>query len=99
MRRAAPWLAALAIATAADAQEEPRPESRVLELESHGTVHVVPFEEFLGRDAPGERMTGSAKRCGFRIGDDEAARWIVTIGARPGLMPPPADCLVGRGFS
>lgn len=83
--------AAVALALTADlagAQDEAAlVESRMLDLGRHGAVHVVPFVEFLGEEAPGERMTGSARVCGFRIGEGEAARWVPTVGVGDGIQP------------
>lgn len=54
--------------------------SKQLDLDAQGPVHVVPFVEYLGPDAPGLR---NSQRCGFRIGEGVGATWVVTVGAGP----------------
>ena len=71
-------------------------ESRILDLGRHGSVHVVPFEEFLSPEALGERMTGWGRRCGFRIGEGDEAHRTVTIGDDEGVETS-CDGLLGFG--
>ncbi|WP_372574238.1 hypothetical protein [Ruegeria jejuensis] len=73
MKRFVLSIGLIALAGCAQAQSW----SQMLDLGDHGNLHVVPFTEYLGSDAP---LLRNGQRCGFRIGEGAAARWVVTVG-------------------